>query len=532
MNDRSRPSPATKACLACREKHLKCGGQSPVCQRCREGGLICTYVESRRGRRAAPTRPAAATMTPTVTAQSPFPVGFDLSGQLDLREQALAVPGAMMPQAARLQQPAVASNRDTASTEERKLIGLYNQDEGVFPRHLKHAMCFVASHHATMSATEKQRFSNASNAIFAPGVPQDAYKVQTLVLLTLAAYARFEREQGAQALNAAISQDHDPLLRESWRRTWWELYTVTGLISLVSGTHTRLSQPKRRVLPGNCNAYNASTPSSTPHMDVRDMRRRFRAEEAAACSSFAYKVEAMRILSRVLDTPIQLQNDSSSAGSQAAEAAVASFLLSLPDDKREALKADGEVDEVMSCALMIIHLASVCVHLPLSPLAYVGDFRTVCGNHLGQAATVSPKSHQVAAIKSANAIARLLTVHGGNLTTLSPCFSCALAFSSAVLLAAYSLDARDERPPILEENLNLELSALRSLGQIWPVAVVIRGQIAQFARDVIGTSQDKDTTSTGGLEQLTPPLDDQWLRDLLGDVDMLPDSPDFDIVMP
>ncbi|KAH7012517.1 uncharacterized protein B0I36DRAFT_339522 [Microdochium trichocladiopsis] len=193
----------------------------------------------------------------------------------------------------------------------------YNQDEGVFPRHLKHAMCFVASHHATMSATEKQRFSDASNAIFAPGVPQDAYKVQTLVLLTLAAYARFEREQGAQALNAAIStayeigldsdtygQDHDPLLRESWRRTWWELYTVTGLISLVSGTHTRLSQPERRELPGDCNAYNASTPSSTPHMDVRDMRRRFRAEEAAACSSFAYKVEAMRILSMVLDTPI------------------------------------------------------------------------------------------------------------------------------------------------------------------------------------------------------------------------------------
>ena len=85
---------------------------------------------------------------------------------------------------------------------------------------------------------------------------------------------------------------------------------------------------------------------------------------------------------------------------------------------------------------------------------------------------------------------------------------------------------------VFEENLNLELSALRSLGHIWPVAGLIRSQIAEFARDVISNAQDRDASQDGGLEQLPSPLDDQWLQDLLGDVDMLQGSPDFDITMP
>lgn len=467
-----------------------------------------------------------------------------------------------MIQTSGLQQPTIIADRDTTSAVDCKLIGLYyrlihpahpfllpqtryNQDESIFPHHLKHAMCFVASHHARMDVAEKQRLRDTSEAVFEPGVPTDIFKVQTLLLLTITSYARFEREQGTRALHAAIStayeigldsdacgQAHDSLLQESLRRTWWELYTVTGLISLVSGTQMRLNQPERRALPGDCSVYNAAKSSPTPNNDVCDMRRRFRAEDTSAWSSFAYKVEAMRILSMVLDAPAQHQDDSSQAGSQAAEAAVASFLLSLPEDKREALKPDGEVDEVMSCAFMIIHLASICVHLPLSPLVLAGDFRTVCGNHLNQAGTLLPRTHQAAAIKSANAIARLITSHGGDLATLSPCFSCALAFSSSVLLAAYSIDTRGQGSAVLEENLNLELSALRLLGHIWPVAVLIRSQIAQFARDVISTAQDVDASHNGGLEQLPSPLDDQWLQDLLGDVDMLQGSPDFDVTIP
>lgn len=39
----------SRACLECRSRHLKCGGQEPVCERCRKHSRTCTYVKSHRG---------------------------------------------------------------------------------------------------------------------------------------------------------------------------------------------------------------------------------------------------------------------------------------------------------------------------------------------------------------------------------------------------------------------------------------------------------------------------------------------------
>jgi hypothetical protein len=42
-------SPNPVACLACRNKHMKCDSAMPRCTRCREGGYDCVYLKSRRG---------------------------------------------------------------------------------------------------------------------------------------------------------------------------------------------------------------------------------------------------------------------------------------------------------------------------------------------------------------------------------------------------------------------------------------------------------------------------------------------------
>ncbi|RSL90269.1 Enniatin synthase, partial [Fusarium oligoseptatum] len=251
------------------------------------------------------------------------------------------------------------------------------------------------------SASDTEQLRDASNTVFSPGITNDGFKVQSLILVTLASYARFERDRGNQALSTAIDiahqigldsdafhQDHEPLFRESWRRTWWELYTISGLISFISGTNIRLSQPVSMTLPCDTEAYDMC---QVPRMgDVKEMQQRFRLEAPAQWSSFAYKIESMCILSMVLDA----NSKGCSSTKQSAEAAISSWLLSLPEEKQDSLQPDGEVDEVMSCALMIIHLAGICLHLPQSPLAHVGDFRTVCGNHLGQAISEYPKVHK------------------------------------------------------------------------------------------------------------------------------------------
>lgn len=43
------PKHVSRACLECRSRHLKCGGQEPICDRCRKHNRTCTYVKSHRG---------------------------------------------------------------------------------------------------------------------------------------------------------------------------------------------------------------------------------------------------------------------------------------------------------------------------------------------------------------------------------------------------------------------------------------------------------------------------------------------------
>lgn len=45
---RERP-PSLLACITCRNKHLRCDAQMPVCGRCKYRKLSCVYVESKRG---------------------------------------------------------------------------------------------------------------------------------------------------------------------------------------------------------------------------------------------------------------------------------------------------------------------------------------------------------------------------------------------------------------------------------------------------------------------------------------------------
>ncbi|KAK0390836.1 hypothetical protein NLU13_0339 [Sarocladium strictum] len=563
MLPKQKTHPSARACVPCREKHLKCGGQLPVCNRCATAGLTCTWVQSRRGRRGPPPTAKPNAMAAETHLAPPheshmlfFPdaagvepsdgLGFDM--QRDLPSVQPSPHTHQTPQDPIQHQTVQQQNdeisEDTVSVpyiesdipDNQYLISLYyqfihpahpfllpfkryRQNRNVFPSHLKQAMYYIASFHASASAEKHEAICER---VFSSGVPNDVFKVQALILVTLASYARFQRDRGNKALNAAInlayqiglnsedfSREHGALFRESWRRTWWELYSIAGLISLISGVNVRLTQPIAMTLPCECEAYEAC---QTPYAgSVRDMKERSRTESSTMWSSFAYRIEAMRILSLVLD----LSASTSSQDKMAAEAAVSGWLLSLPQDKKDGLKPNGEVDEVMSCALMIIHLAGICLHLPQSPLVFAGDFKTVCGNDFIPCTTDAPKLHQSAALRSANAIARLLTAHA-DLRGLSPCFSCAVAYSSVVLLAEYSTQS-SPRPLYLGENLQLELNALQSLGSIWPIAGVVRGQIACFARDVMARPSSQGNASSELMDLGTSLIDDQWLQDLVSE---------------
>lgn len=238
------------------------------------------------------------------------------------------------------------------------------------------------------------------------------------------------------------------------------------------------------------------------------MQQRFSVEGTFQWSSFAYRIEAIRILNSVLD----ITNDPHGVQCDAANASIWSFLLSLPPDKREGLNEDGEIDEVMFCALIAIHLASICLHLPRSNLASLRSFKTVCGNDCGKVSSEQSRIHQNAASKSARAISKSISSRT-SLKTLSPCFSCAIAFAAAVQLSE-CLVLKPTESVYLKEHIQLELTALNVLGETWPIARVIRGQIAQFTREVLGHAAQDQSSDPFPQPAI---LDEQWLRDLIAD---------------
>ena len=83
--------PSALACLACRRKHLKCDGATPICGRCRKTQTECYYTPSRRGYRSSYKPQSRAQAQPTLpTANgilgSCLPRGFNLDRQTSAPE--------------------------------------------------------------------------------------------------------------------------------------------------------------------------------------------------------------------------------------------------------------------------------------------------------------------------------------------------------------------------------------------------------------------------------------------------------------
>lgn len=92
-------------------------------------------------------------------------------------------------------------------------------------------------------------FEEAYSLAFAPTRARDAFLVQALLLLTLGLDGSCQQDKArviladveslavAIALNmrpfAAVNGQGDPVLEESWRRTWWDLFVADGMIAGV-----------------------------------------------------------------------------------------------------------------------------------------------------------------------------------------------------------------------------------------------------------------------------------------------------------
>lgn len=240
------------SCAQCRYKHLRCDGQKPACSRCVTDIKQCVYPTSRRRGNPKPKQdlllPTANVSensidlslelyASTASSTSSITASGDAEGLISSDSQFLslyytffhAAHPCMLPLAAfkiRLSDPRVHAVLQVA--------------------------CYVGSlfdRAGQFSETWSQRAQNAIFEIRSKATP-DPFDVQAILLYSIAIYWCNEPEHGVELLNEAIQKavaigmnknefvhthgECNPVVEESWRRTWWVIYITDAHIAGIS----------------------------------------------------------------------------------------------------------------------------------------------------------------------------------------------------------------------------------------------------------------------------------------------------------
>lgn len=568
--------PSLLACLLCRHKHLKCDGQTPVCGRCQVTASECLYTPSRRGykgpskkRRANPTTPEQ-TATDLVPSFDPTSVGMlDLSPNWSLQNSGIkyapvaslppssssqssvfltdVLGGAPTPQ--HQQQPVPGYGPMTpdsgassySGATDNYLIDIYYTyfhsahpilrplrclDRSRIPLFLEHVIKFIGSHFTPTASSETYRPTVVSTAM---EQELSIEKIQALLLLAIVLHSRNERPEAGECLTMATDMAFDvglhqadcasrlgggdPLREESLRRTWWELIVVEGMLTAL-GVQKALRAgaiPLEVGLPCEERIFQDGL-APPPPPTIAQFDGRVFADEERDFSSYTYRIEAIRILGRVV--AIQEMIEGQQDHVEAVDARIASWFHHLPESKVELMRPDGSVDEMMFQATMIVNGAGVYLHFPRSDLlsSPAVAAEVICGHH--GPLSIPAFSHHAHAMKAVKAASEISTLASIRLPVVkhTPFFICALVLSSIVQLAACSVKA-GQMPDPSRDRLTLTIGVFKSLARTWAISQLIMRQIKAVARDVM----DMGLRPTMDQLDLNTVLDNNrfWLPDAL-----------------
>ena len=260
------------ACVPCRSRHSRCDAIHPTCSQCHATNRTCEYAKSRRNR----TKFARSSLHQQSfreqrhperereeTRELQTPPAFQLGGDFGVDHEP-------HPVASIGRSSASISDASPGPKRHSKMMNTYytsfhrahpvalpshamkhrlqNNEHSL--RHLLPAMQFVASHYevAPLNRTgEQPRIEHVISSIDSSS--SNGFTVQAFLLIAIAThsnddfvYARELLDKAVQLAlaigmnNQSFARDNgegDPVLEESWRRTWWLLYMTDGILSRI-----------------------------------------------------------------------------------------------------------------------------------------------------------------------------------------------------------------------------------------------------------------------------------------------------------
>ncbi|OOF93847.1 hypothetical protein ASPCADRAFT_172686 [Aspergillus carbonarius ITEM 5010] len=539
-----KPSPV--ACVPCRRRHLKCDARMPVCTRCHNTNNDCRYVRSRRGLRNRSSPEAGDLDLPDFTSWLNGPIDLDpefldlpdLDVSVDVHTDSIPSPPEFISAVAdpeplahdamiqlyyhhfHRSHPILLPRRSLASPLGQQI-----------PAYIPHIMRYIGSHYYPHAGFSDSFHTSAYTALSAPN---DGYKVQGLLLLAIIEHAYGGEEKARKLLHEAIqlacrlgmnsrsfARTHSRgslVLEESWRRTYWELVVVEGIISALGGvilsSHKWINNEMQ--LPCDENAYNAEqilgqppSLSTLPDPDTYHI------------SSFTHRILATQNLRAVLQLTQSLESDTE-IRTETLEARLATSLMRLPSSLPD--HDTSTVDEMVFQTLMVTYLSLIYLHHPHSTIRLSAYHATTINNsssilpptststsctrfhthpishantntHIPQR-TPSTNTHNQKLLRAADLLSNLATLPS-SVISRTPFFTCGLAIAVVVHVAAlvgrnsplslknHATEPRDrerEKEDALKARIELGVGALQVLGRVWPLARQVRGEMVEMYR--------------------------------------------------
>ncbi|KAL3466911.1 hypothetical protein BJX64DRAFT_249251 [Aspergillus heterothallicus] len=538
------------ACVPCRSKHLRCDATTPMCTRCRNEGLQCVYLKSRRGgRRPRPSSTQISIDTsPGILSQQQLPTPVD---------EALAAPARSISSdddrshSDRSTSCTVSLNSDNmsdSSLSEQFFSQYYTYFHAAQPcvlplwalkqqvatdgrplQALVSVVQYIGSVFAKSVISTSMKIE-AEQAVASIGVngPVTGFDVQALVIFSIAIYWGNEPEKALNFLDKAIALalelgmntqgyayahgQKDPMLEECWRRTWWQLYVTDAHIAGSTSTFPfRTSHVEMDVdLPCDEEFYERGAIPRVRTLQDYDMRE-FLDDEDRVFSSFAELVG----LTRSLDLALRARKGMTIATAPAVcantDASVMAWRSLLPPSKRDLVREDGSFDELLFKSNMVINTYIVDLHRQLSTLAYSPiEAIAHCApdappESLRGCNSVECQLHTAKVLRAIDQFDDLLTLPT-NIATHTPFIICMIANTVIAHLAACRFHYSGHQLKLARERIRLSMGALKVLGEYWPMGLRTYKEVGIVAREILGLKdQQKNVVEVATREIIVPP---------------------------
>ncbi|KAF5557365.1 Zn(II)2Cys6 transcriptional activator [Fusarium napiforme] len=246
---------------------------------------------------------------------------------------------------------------------------------------------------------------------------------------------------------AATNGQGIPVLEESWRRTWWELYVVDALMSGVHQTNTFVlyDVPTDVGLP--CEEHQYLTGQIPPPIHPYDTET-LGLFDARPYSSYTYRIQCACILGVFQKMPSDVDHIAR---------LLANWMLRLPPSKYDAY-CDGELDEMMFQAIMMWQAISILVHQPHSQLDSSLTYYIKASNTPAESSDAF-NSHTKHTIRAARELSKLIS-YRVPLLRHTHFFAYMVTLSSTVHLSRWSLAFVAQDDQDLRQNMGQNIGAL------------------------------------------------------------------------